>query len=899
MLGFGGLLAFIALLALTASVTTARAAATITVTTTAPGVNSDAECSLQEAIYAANLDASKAPDPAALGDPDAFITTGCAAGSGDDSIVLPTKGVFTMEGPAADVLNYLGPTATPMVSSTITIEAAGSRIQHGGGPVGYRAFAVGTGGNLTIHEANIKGFEVQGGDGVDGGGGGMGAGGAIYVQNGVLSVGWSTFEQNGALGGDGGNGNINGGGGGGGGIGGDGGAGPSGGGGGGGSRGDGAAGEEPGCGIICPGGAAGGGGGGTYADASGHSRGYRCGGNGSFYIFAVFIPGVRDGDDADCAGGGGGGGQEAVAIGVIGGLYGGDGGWGNYGGGGGGGAFQLLSGDGGFGGFGGGGGAATTAGSNTPPFPGPNGGNGGFAGGGGAGAGTYLALGSGGGEGDGWGGDGSDHAGGGGGGLGGAIFGDLATITIRNSTFVNNYANRGHSGGQDASDGRGGGGGIFLIGGSLLVNNSTFSNNQTGEFTTGVGGIGGGGIVVLERAGESASLILRNTILAGNGPHECYVRGDATTSGTANLITDNSANSRGDSPCPAATQTTDPQLQPLDDNGGRTPTMKIPVTSPAVNHADAATSEPDDQRGVLRPQGAGPDVGAYEIADAPPVTTIALTPASPDGSNGWYRSAVAVSVTAVDDGTVAQTRCGLNLSNSPTGFDDLPTVGCTPFNVVVDNVLHTVYAASRDTDGNTESPLVTATFKVDRTAPTLTPALSGPAILGQSGVTALPNATDATSKVASSSCGPVDTSTPGAKTLTCTATDNAGNSASTNFVYVVEYRILGFFEPVPGSKWKTTSTVPVKIALGNAAGERLSDSEALSLAASPCRVKFSATGAQTQPVACMKYDVANHQFVFTWKLGKNGTGAATIRVSVSYPNTAYTTEKQLTITITK
>ena len=354
-------------------------------------------CSLQEAIYAANLDASQAPDPANLGDPDAFIATACAAGSGDDVIVLPSKGLFTMSGLVADVHNYVGATATPMVTSTITIEAVGSRIQHGGGAVPYRAFAVGKGGDLTIHEIHIKGFEVHGGNGADGGGGGMGAGGAIYVQEGSLAVGWSTFEQNGALGGDGSNGNINGGGGGGGGLGGNGGAGPGGGGGGGGSRGDGASGPSSAAASSVQAERLAEAEGQTYADASGHSRGYDCGGNGSFYIFAAFIPcGARDGDDAGCAGGGGGGGQAAFTVGVVGGFYGGDGGWGNYGGGGGGGAYLLLSGDGGSGGFGGGGGAATTAGSNFPPFTGPNGGDGGFGGGGGGGAGTYLSVGSGG-----------------------------------------------------------------------------------------------------------------------------------------------------------------------------------------------------------------------------------------------------------------------------------------------------------------------------------------------------------------------------------------------------------------------------------------------------------------------------------------------------------------------
>jgi hypothetical protein len=114
---------------------------------------------------------------------------------------------------------------------------------------------------------------------------------------------------------------------------------------------------------------------------------------------------------------------------------------------------------------------------------------------------------------------------------------------------------------------------------------------------------------------------------------------------------------------------------------GRTPTMQIRATSPAINAADAGTSEPDDQRGPPRPQGGGFDIGAYEAADSAPTTTIALTPDAPNGLDGWYRTAVAVTITAVDGGDPApSTRCGLNLSNSPTSFDDLPDVACTPFN---------------------------------------------------------------------------------------------------------------------------------------------------------------------------------------------------------------------------
>jgi hypothetical protein len=890
---FAGLVAVTAALALTVSVTAAQAA-TITVTTTAQGVNDDAECSLQEAIYAANLDEAKAPDPLNLGDPDAFIATGCVAGSGDDMIVLPTKATFTMSGPVADVYNYVGATATPMVTTTIAIEANGSKIQHGGGSVAYRAFAVGTGGNLTLHEIHVRGFEVHGGNGGGGGGGGLGAGGAIYVHNGTLAVGWSTFEQNGVLGGNGSNGNINGGGGGGGGLGGNGGpASDGGGGGGGGARGDGAAGTAETCNIFCIGGGEGGGGGGTYSDANGHGGGFRCGGDGAFGITSLvpILP-LRDGKIGSCAGGGGGGGQEAFTASIVPPptIYGGDGGSGNYGGGGGGGSYLVESGSGGPGGFGGGGGAGTTGDSNFLGI-GPSGGDGSFGGGGGAGHGGFLIGGPG--AGGRFAGDGSEHAGGGGGGLGGAIFGDLATIVIRNSTFAGNYADRGHSGGTGAPDGRASGGAIFAVDSSLLVNNSTFKGNVT----DGVGDLGGGGIAV-DKLSEAASLTLRNSILAGNGAHECYVRNGAGYSGANNLIVESTENAHGDTPCSGVTVTADPGLGPLAVTApGKTPTLKILITSPAADAADPATAEPDDQRGVLR--GAAPDIGAYEATDEAPTTTIALTPSAPDGDNDWYKTAagVGVSITAADaDGAVAQTRCALDPPSVPASFADLPDAACSLTNVSA-NGTHTIYAASADTNGNEESPPVSVTFKLDRTAPNLAPSLSGTPVLGGSGVTASPNATDAPSGVASQSCGAVDTSTPGVHTLNCTATDNAGNTGNATLTYVVAYRILGFFEPAPNSKWKGGQTVPVKIALGDAAGTRISDAAAAAIA-SACRAKFSASGAQTQSATCMKYDPAMDQFVYTWRLARKPTGTATITVSIGYPGTTTTTQLSEQITIT-
>ncbi len=184
-----GLLALIGVLSLTVSVTAASAANTITVTTTAQ--DGSGGCSLGEAIVSANTN-SNAHAPECV-----------AGGAGIDTIELAAGATYTMSAPIDDADNYLGPTATPIVTSEIVLEARGAVIRHSGVLVPFRAFAVDFNGNLTLREVHVKGFEVWGGDGRVGGGGGLGAGGAVFVSLGALTVEYSTFAGNGALGGDG------------------------------------------------------------------------------------------------------------------------------------------------------------------------------------------------------------------------------------------------------------------------------------------------------------------------------------------------------------------------------------------------------------------------------------------------------------------------------------------------------------------------------------------------------------------------------------------------------------------------------------------------------------------------------------------------------------------------
>jgi hypothetical protein len=188
-------------------------------------------------------------------------------------------------------------------------------------------------------------------------------------------------------------------------------------------------------------------------------------------------------------------------------------------------------------------------------------------------------------------------------------------------------------------------------------------------------------------------------------------------------------------------------------------------------------------------------------------------------------------------------------------------------------------------------------LSIDTVRPSLAPTISPATVLLHGTATATPHASDGTSGVASQSCQAPDTSSAGAKTLTCIATDVAGNTRAVTVPYVVQYRVLGFLSPAKNAKWKAGQTVPIKVALGDANGVLISDAEARTLLSPTCRAMFVVTGAQSAN-ACMQYEVTKDQFTYSWKLGQ-ATGAVTIIVQVSYVGTATKTVLSEPITITR
>ncbi len=175
---------------------------------------------------------------------------------------------------------------------------------------------------------------------------------------------------------------------------------------------------------------------------------------------------------------------------------------------------------------------------------------------------------------------------------GGAIYAnDGAVITIANSTFSANSANP--AGGF--------GGALVTIAGSpavapsVSIVNSTFSGNSASS---------GGAIQVF-----TGNVDLQNTIITNSlGGDNC----SGTNSLGNNLSSDYTCTGGIDD-----LTLTDPLLGLLANNGGATQTFALRAGSPALDagNAGACAAAPvngGDQRGVIRPQGAGCDIGSYE-----------------------------------------------------------------------------------------------------------------------------------------------------------------------------------------------------------------------------------------------------------------------------------------------
>lgn len=159
-------------------------------------------------------------------------------------------------------------------------------------------------------------------------------------------------------------------------------------------------------------------------------------------------------------------------------------------------------------------------------------------------------------------------------------------------------------------------------------------------------------------------------------------------------------------------------------------------------------------------------------ASAAATVTETVTPSTPNGLNGWYDSGTIdvsfVVVVPMGETETAPRSSACDTTTSITSDTTGMNVSCTVTTDVGTPTTNTV------------------PIKRDATNPALNPQITPATLVLNGPGNATPGATDATSGVASSSCGAVDTTSAGAHSVQCTATDNAGNTNSVMVPYTVQ-----------------------------------------------------------------------------------------------------------------
>jgi hypothetical protein len=259
------------------------------------------------------------------------------------------------------------------------------------------------------------------------------------------------------------------------------------------------------------------------------------------------------------------------------------------------------------------------------------------------------------------------------------------------------------------------------------------------------------------------------------------------------------------------------------------------------------------------------DKKAPGLADEGPTTT-------PDGANGWYKSAVTNGFKATDGGS------GFAPSGNLT--DSFTKSSGTNEGAAV----KIASGAVSDAVGNSTDSIDSAAFKIDLSNPTNVAFVGGPAAGSSHYFGSVPNAPtctadDAVSGIPANGCVVTGYSTAvGNHTMTATATDNAGRTATATRQYTVDpWTFKGFYQPIDmGTTLNTVkggSTVPFKFELF-AGSTELTDTakvdqplRALKVAcdtgATLDDIELTATGGTS-----LRYDTTGGQYIYNWQTPK-------------------------------
>jgi hypothetical protein len=234
--------------------------------------------------------------------------------------------------------------------------------------------------------------------------------------------------------------------------------------------------------------------------------------------------------------------------------------------------------------------------------------------------------------------------------------------------------------------------------------------------------------------------------------------------------------------------------------------------------------------------------------------TATLSATGTMGSNGWYTSNVTVSTTGEDS------------ISSP--------VTCTPNQVQSTDTTGTAFNGSCTNAAGLTTNAAPLTVKRDATAPLLNPVVSPNPVVLNGTATSAAGASDATSGLASASCDAPDASSVGSKTVACTATDNAGNSATGSGGYSVIYAAAGMclgaaghsiLDPMSASGpnvVKQKSTVPAKFRVCDANGVSIGTPGVVSGFAAVSGTGVPTPIESTTPHTAFRWSPLDQQWIF-------------------------------------
>jgi hypothetical protein len=287
------------------------------------------------------------------------------------------------------------------------------------------------------------------------------------------------------------------------------------------------------------------------------------------------------------------------------------------------------------------------------------------------------------------------------------------------------------------------------------------------------------------------------------------------------------------------------------------------VDSPAGAESDYSTAE-----NLVKVDKSGPNAPTLSFA-----TTDQSFKATVNGVD-WYKDSAKIDVADKGDQPLADTSDGSGV--------DAASLQPNPFDVT-ENGTSTASRTVKD-NANNESAAGTLEVNVDAANPTLDNCpTAGPFILNSGGGTqsVTINASDGESGVdnaASTLSGSVNTSTVGEKTVTFTAKDNVGHSATKQCSYSVIFNFDGFRSPVdnPGTgatpvfnSAKAGQSIPVKFGLSGNQGLNIMAAGYPKVTSANCDTSATVNPIEEYATSTanggLTYDATANQYNYVWK----------------------------------